>query len=244
MFRPSRARPARAGFHQFAGALILLFTLAARVAPAAEPATPDDASAEVAALVAEALQKNPDVLAARQEAAASAARVGPAGALPDPMVTVGYENDGAAPSLGTEPMTRLAFVAQQAFPFPGSSASPATSRRRTPPGPARGRSGLHSLCGRCQARVRRPSRGPRGDPAGRRAARDVARHRRGHPRPVRGWHGHPAGHPPGPKRADCASFSSAGATKPPKAGRSRPSGAFSSGPRTRRFRPRAGSRPR
>ena len=35
------------------------------------------------------------------------------------MITVGYENDGAAPSLGTEPMTRLAFVAQQAFPFPG-----------------------------------------------------------------------------------------------------------------------------
>jgi outer membrane protein TolC len=35
------------------------------------------------------------------------------------MVTVAYENEGAAPSLGTEPMTRLAFAAQQAFPFPG-----------------------------------------------------------------------------------------------------------------------------
>ena len=119
MFQPSRATRARIDIRRIAGALILLFPLAARVAPAAEPPPPDDAGAEVAALVAEALQKNAELMAARQEAAASAARVGPAGALPDPMVTVGYENDGAAPSLGTEPMTRLAFGAQQAFPFPG-----------------------------------------------------------------------------------------------------------------------------
>ncbi len=83
---------------------------------ATEPAVP---AAEVDALVAEALAKNPDLAAARQEAAAASARIRPAGALPDPMVTIAYENDGVAPSLGTEPMTRLAFVAQQAFPFPG-----------------------------------------------------------------------------------------------------------------------------
>jgi outer membrane protein TolC len=35
------------------------------------------------------------------------------------MLTVGYENDGTAISLGTEPMSRLIFMAQQAFPFPG-----------------------------------------------------------------------------------------------------------------------------
>ncbi len=119
MFRPSWAPQARIQSCRIAGSLILLFSLGARVAPAEEPAPPDDAGAEVAALVAEALQRNPDVLAARQEAAAAAARVDPAGALPDPMITVGYENDGAAPSLGTEQMSRLAFVAQQAFPFPG-----------------------------------------------------------------------------------------------------------------------------
>jgi outer membrane protein TolC len=119
MFRPSRAPGARADSRRFAGALILLFTLDARVTPAAEPATPDDASAEVAALVAEAVRNNPDVIAARQEAAAATARVGPAGALPDPTVIIGYENEGAAPSLGTESNTRLAFGAQQAFPFPG-----------------------------------------------------------------------------------------------------------------------------
>jgi outer membrane protein TolC len=119
MFQTSRAPRARIDSRRIAGALILQFVLAARIGPAAEPATPDDAGAEVAALVAEALRKNPDVLAARQEAAAAAARVGPAGALPDPTVVVGYENDGVAPSLGTEPMTRLAFAAQQAIPFPG-----------------------------------------------------------------------------------------------------------------------------
>ena len=74
---------------------------------------------EADALVAEALAKNPDLAAARGEAAAARARVSPAGALPDPMVTVSYENDGVSPSLGVEPMTRLSFMAQQAFPFPG-----------------------------------------------------------------------------------------------------------------------------
>jgi cobalt-zinc-cadmium efflux system outer membrane protein len=76
-------------------------------------------TAEVDALVAEALEKNPDLAAARGEAAAARARVSPAGTLPDPMVTVNYENDGTSISLGVEPMTRLQFMAQQAFPFPG-----------------------------------------------------------------------------------------------------------------------------
>jgi cobalt-zinc-cadmium efflux system outer membrane protein len=85
---------------------------------AAEPEVPS-AAGEVEALVAEALANNPELAAARQEAAAAAARVKPAGALPDPMLSVSYENDGAKPSLGTEPMTRLSFMAQQALPFPG-----------------------------------------------------------------------------------------------------------------------------
>ncbi len=119
MFQDFRGLRARVDSRRIAGTLILFFLMSGRSAPGSEPVRPDDAGAEVAALVAEALQKNAELIAARQEAAAAAARVGPAGALPDPMVTVGYENEGAAPSLGTEPMTRLAFVAQQAFPFPG-----------------------------------------------------------------------------------------------------------------------------
>ena len=80
------------------------------------------ASSEVDALVAEALAKNPDLAAAKQEAAAARSRVSSAGALPDPMLSVTYENDGTSLSLGVEQMTRLSFMAQQAFPFPGKLA--------------------------------------------------------------------------------------------------------------------------
>ena len=75
--------------------------------------------AEADALVAEALVRNPELAAARSEASALAARAPAAGVLSDPMLSVGYENDGTAVSLGTEPMSRLIFMAQQAFPFPG-----------------------------------------------------------------------------------------------------------------------------
>jgi outer membrane protein TolC len=118
-------RGSRAG----AGFVLGLWCLALASAPglpasaafAAEQATPS-AAAEVEALVAEALEKNPDLAVVRQEAAAARARVSPAGALPDPMFIVAYENDGTSLSLGVEPMTRLSFIAQQAFPFPGKLA--------------------------------------------------------------------------------------------------------------------------
>jgi outer membrane protein TolC len=89
--------------------------------PSASPSGTDSTSgaSEVDALVAEALEKNPDLAAARHEAAAIRARVASAGALPDPTLSVTYENDGTSLSLGVEPMSRLSFMAQQAFPFPG-----------------------------------------------------------------------------------------------------------------------------
>lgn len=94
---------------------------AANAAPA--PGAPADAGASAAAeadaLVAQALARNPELAATRSEAAALAARAPAAGVLSDPMLSVGYENDGSAISLGTEPMSRLIFAAQQAFPFPG-----------------------------------------------------------------------------------------------------------------------------
>jgi cobalt-zinc-cadmium efflux system outer membrane protein len=98
--------------------LCLFLSLPARRA-GAEERSPREEDRELAALIAEALAKNPDLAAARQEAAAARARVSPAGTLPDPMVTLNYENDGVSPSLGVEPMTRLSFMAQQAIPFPG-----------------------------------------------------------------------------------------------------------------------------
>src|SRR5258708_27888689 len=105
-----------------AAAVYVVWSLAlAGGAWAAETATPS-ATSEVDALVAEALERNPDLAAAKHEAAASRARVASAGALPDPMLSVTYENDGTSFSLGVEPMTRLSFMAQQAFPFPGKLA--------------------------------------------------------------------------------------------------------------------------
>ena len=70
-------------------------------------------------LVAEALQRNPEVLEA--QAALDAARERPtqAGALEDPMFGIVYTNDGWTPSLGREDMTTLAVMGSQAFPYPG-----------------------------------------------------------------------------------------------------------------------------
>lgn len=92
-------------------AVLLLLPLAASAAPPAPTG--------VDALVAEALERSPALAAARATVAAARERVAPAGTLPDPMLRLSYENDGASPSLGEEMMTRLSFMAEQAIPWPG-----------------------------------------------------------------------------------------------------------------------------
>ena len=81
-------------------------------AGAADPSTLDG-------LVAEALAQNPDVVALQEAVVASRARPAQAKALPDPMVSVLYVNDGWSPSLGEMSMTTLGFMGSQAFPWPG-----------------------------------------------------------------------------------------------------------------------------
>jgi outer membrane protein, heavy metal efflux system len=98
-------------------ALCALLSFVAFNAQGVEPPPVD--RAEVDRLVEEALGANPEIRSARAFASAAEARVSPAGALPDPMLSVNYENDGVSPSLGTMEMTRLQFMAQQAIPFPG-----------------------------------------------------------------------------------------------------------------------------
>ncbi|KAA0249609.1 MAG: TolC family protein [Acidobacteria bacterium] len=84
------------------------------------PAAAQEAPADpLAPLVAEALEKSPELAAMAAAIEAARARVAPAGALPDPMVELSYENDGGPISLGEEPMTRLSLMARQAFPYPG-----------------------------------------------------------------------------------------------------------------------------
>jgi len=70
-------------------------------------------------LVAEALEHNPELAAARQSLTAAEARPAQAGSLAPPTLSVNYQNDGVAPSLGTRDMTMLAFGASQELPAPG-----------------------------------------------------------------------------------------------------------------------------
>lgn len=100
------------------GIALLFFGTAA----ASAQSSGDTNRTEVDRLIAEAFERNADVVEARALADAARQRVRPAAALPDPMLSVGYENDGAQLSLGTQEMTRLEFMAQQAFPFPGKQA--------------------------------------------------------------------------------------------------------------------------
>lgn len=75
---------------------------------------------QLAALVSEALANNPEIAAARSELEAARQRVGPAGALEDPMLEAGIIN---APldslSLRREEMTMKMLGLGQKLPFPG-----------------------------------------------------------------------------------------------------------------------------
>ena len=55
----------------------------------------------LAVLIEEALSRNPDVAATRQAAVAAGQRPAQARSLPNPMVSVGYTNDGWSPIRAT-----------------------------------------------------------------------------------------------------------------------------------------------
>lgn len=101
---------------------VLLFSagavLCAWPASAQEPPGPGSEPA-LEALVAEALAQNLDLQALREALVASRARPEQAKALPDPMVSALYVNDGWAPSLGQQGMTTLGFMGIQTLPWPG-----------------------------------------------------------------------------------------------------------------------------
>jgi len=98
-----------------AAALMLLMALPA--------AGQDAADAQLAALVAEAAERNPDVQAARREAAAVRSRIAPAGALDDPMLEVGVLNlPTPSFSFRREDMTMKMIGLTQRLPYPGKRA--------------------------------------------------------------------------------------------------------------------------
>jgi outer membrane protein TolC len=76
--------------------------------------------APLAALLAEADSANPQIASARRTAEAAAARVPQAGALPDPMIGVGFMNVPVTnPGLGNDMMTMLQLRVGAELPWPG-----------------------------------------------------------------------------------------------------------------------------
>lgn len=98
-----------------------------------QAAAPAEDDPVLQALIAEALERSPDLHAAQSMISAAQASTERARALPDPMVSVTYTNDGWAPSLGSMPMTTLGFMVSQQLPYSGKRdlrVSLATSQAR------------------------------------------------------------------------------------------------------------------
>jgi outer membrane protein, heavy metal efflux system len=75
------------------------------------------------ALVEEALERNPDVLAAQAMVQEAEARPAQVTALPDPTLSVLYTNEGWAPTLGSNEFTTLGFLWSQELPGKGKRAA-------------------------------------------------------------------------------------------------------------------------
>lgn len=97
---------------------LLLGVSAARAETPAALALPADSL--LAALIAESLAARPELAAARAEIAAREARVPAAGALPDPLLEVGLQNDGFERlEIGRMAQSSVTLMAAQTLPWPG-----------------------------------------------------------------------------------------------------------------------------
>ena len=95
----------------------------AAVAFALPAAAQEPVDAQLAALLAEAAQNNPDLQAARRETSAARSRISPAGALDDPMLEAGVLNYPVeSRSFKTEDMTMKMIGVTQRLPYPGKRA--------------------------------------------------------------------------------------------------------------------------
>jgi len=99
--------------------VVLVFVLSYLIAPAwaQESSQP---VLRLSDLLAEARQKNPEILAARARVQAARARVPLAQSLPDPMAMFEVDNEGIKRStLGEMPMSQQMYSITQEIPFPG-----------------------------------------------------------------------------------------------------------------------------
>jgi outer membrane protein TolC len=121
-------------FRQTLLVIVCLCALGLLPTPArGQSATPAVEDPLLQALIDEALARNPDLRAAQSAISAAQTATARARALPDPMVSMTYTNDGWAPSLGSMPMTTLGFMVSQPLPYSGKRdlrAALATSQAR------------------------------------------------------------------------------------------------------------------
>jgi outer membrane protein TolC len=99
----------------FPGILISVFVSASAIAQ-----TPDRTA--LADVIAEALAKNPEIVAAQKQYDAARQRPTQERSLPDPMVSAGYSANGRpwpGAGLGTEPTSNIGFMVSQEVPYPG-----------------------------------------------------------------------------------------------------------------------------
>ena len=101
----------------------LLVLVAAGVLLSAPPPAVWAGELPLQGLIDEALQASPEILAAREKAAASGFRVPQSMSLPDPRVMVGYQNEGTSRFTYNESSdSQFLFSASQQFFFPGKRA--------------------------------------------------------------------------------------------------------------------------
>ena len=102
------------------GCMALWLALGYGAAAGATPAADESSPPQLAALIAEAIENNPEVAAARNELEAARRRIAPAGAFEDPMLEVGVINTPLESlSLRREEMTMKVLGLGQKLPFPG-----------------------------------------------------------------------------------------------------------------------------
>ncbi len=100
---------------RLAPALLLAGALHGQVPPKTQPDDP-----HLASLIQDALASNPKLKEARAALDAERAKVPQAGALPDPMISVGYQNDGFSGLTYGKSSFAFALVGvSQTFPYPG-----------------------------------------------------------------------------------------------------------------------------
>ncbi len=81
-----------------------------------------EATGELNPLLKEALQNNPEIVAAQKRYEAARQRPSQASSLPDPMFSTGYNSSGRpwpGAGLGTEATSQIGFMVSQEIPFPG-----------------------------------------------------------------------------------------------------------------------------